>query len=178
MSIKVDETWRRISGCHIEDDGSIGVVWIARDPLSDITVLYDAVVFRDQEFPVIADGINARGKWIPMAWPKGTEHFTEKLRKEYGINTLIDPCEDKQSAAEMITKTVSQRMKTGRFIPSSTAGAWLQERKSYSTHDQKVPLEGFPLMSATRHAVEMLSWAKPQVSPKGKQANYPKVPLV
>src|SRR3990167_5649122 len=69
----VQADWRRIAGLHVQDDGVIGVVWLARDLVADVTHLYDCALFRREVDAVIGEGISARGKWIPVAWHKDAE---------------------------------------------------------------------------------------------------------
>lgn len=57
----IDPSWRRIAGFHAQDDGHIGVVWLAIDLYSDVAHLYDAAVFKREVMAVVAEGISARG---------------------------------------------------------------------------------------------------------------------
>lgn len=156
----------------------MGCVWLAHDPLSSVVHCYDAAIIRNDAFAVIAEGIGARGKWIPLAWHKDAEPFTKKLLDEYGINVLPDPCADKQSVAETISREIWSRMRSSRFRVDQRVGEWLNEYRSFFRDQSKIPQSGFPLMAATRHAIEMLNYAKPQAMPGSKKMNYPKLALI
>lgn len=90
----IQSDWKRISGIHIEDDGLLGAVWIAHDRLADCVHLYDACLFRREVLAVIAEGLNARGRWLPVAWEKSDKAMSEKLL-ERGCNMVYEPHEDR-----------------------------------------------------------------------------------
>lgn len=173
----IDPSWRRIAGFHAQDDGHIGVVWLAIDPYSDVAHLYDAAVFKREVMAVVAEGISARGRWIPLAWPKSAEEFQKQLLNR-GINCLPEPCAEKQSVAEVISREIWQRMRTSRFRVDQRVGEWLDEFRNFYRDESKVPMEGFPLMAATRYAVEMARYAKPLEHPRSKKRNHPQVSVV
>lgn len=169
--------WRRIAGIHAQDDGTIGAVWIAHDTTSDTTHLYDAAIFRREVLAVIAEGLTARGRWIPVAWQKDATEFADKLL-DRGVNMLPEYCGDSQGTAEVISREVWQRMRTSRFRVERRVGEWLDEYKTFYRDEAKVPLEGFPLMSATRHALEMLAYAMPQQRSGPSGPRYPDVKVI
>lgn len=173
----IDPTWRRIAGLHIQEDGDAGVVWLAWDQMADVIHLYDAAIFRREVLAVIAEGISARGRWIPVGWHKDAAPFVEKLL-DRGINTLPEPCADSQSTAEVVSREVWQRMRSSRFRVDQRVGEWLAEFNTFYRDESKVPREGFPLMAATRHAIEMLQYARAQSSVGSKRPNYVKVAIV
>lgn len=173
----VEPTWRRIAGIHVQEDGDIGVVWLALDPLADVTHLYDAALFKREVLAVIGEGISARGRWIPLAWHKDANEFADKLL-DRGINCLPEPCADNQSVAEVISREIWQRMRTSRFRVDQRVGEWLDEFRTFYRDGSKIPTDSHPLMAATRHAIEMLQYAKPQSSPGSNRPNAPKLAIV
>lgn len=170
----IDPTWKRIAGLHVESEGNIGVVWIANDPLSDVAHLYDCAIFRREVLAVIGEGIGARGKWIPVSWNKKASDFSEKLL-DRGCNMLPEPCTDSEAMIEVVSREIWQRMRTSRFRVDKTAAEWLDEYRTFYRDDSQVPTEGYPLMAATRHAIEMMPYARAQRIGGKKQLNHPNV---
>lgn len=164
--------FKRICGIHMQEQGEIGAVWLAHDKTTDIVHLYDACKFRNEVWPVICEGFNARGRWIPVAWAQ--EEVSSELSKR-GVKTLYEPIKD---IPEMVSRDIQERMRTGRFKVDKRLGEWLEEFKTFFKEDSKVPVSGFPLMTATRVAMSDLKKAKRQAAPKKRQANYPKVAIL
>lgn len=69
-------------------------------------------------------------------------------------------------------------MRTSRFRVDQRVGEWLDEFRNFYRDESKVPMEGFPLMAATRYAVEMARYAKPLEHPRSQKRNHPQVPVV
>ena len=170
----IEPHYRRISGLHVEDDGVTGVVWIAQDPDTTVTYIYDTATFRAEPPVVIVDGITARGRWIPLAWPKGARDFADQLM-EHGVNTLPDPCSDQQTSVEQAARQVLGAFKAQRLRVLPHLGSWQEEFKLFYREDSQVPKDGFPLMSATRHAVENMEWAVAQSFSRSSKVNYPEI---
>lgn len=169
--------WRRIAGIHVQNDAEIGAVWLAHDKATDTIHVYDACLFKREVLAVIAEGLNARGRWIPVAWEAASKDFAEKLL-ERGCNTIPEGVHETDALAELMTRDISERMRTGRFKIDKRVAEWLVEFKSHRREDSKVPRTSSPLMSATRYAVASISYAKRQ-GPAGKAAaNYPKVAIL
>lgn len=177
MSI-VEEHWRRIAGLHVSDAGDLAVVWLAHDKTADVLHLFDCAIFRDQPPAVIAEGINARGRSTPIAWEKKAEP-TRDMLFERGVN-VIDPLKEDDAVAEVWSREIWERMRTGRFKVASRLKEWLDEYKTFYRTDTAVPRDSHPLMAATRYAVAQLPWAQPvrrKTSGK-KQVNYPKLAII
>jgi hypothetical protein len=173
----IEGHWRRISGVHVQDDGTIGVAWMAHDKDADCIHLYDACVFRREVIAVIAEGLNARGRWIPVAWEKAAKGMADKLL-DRGCNMLPEPSDDADALAEVTSRDIWERMRSGRFKVDKRLAEWLDEFKTFTREDSKVPKTNHPLMAATRHAVAQLDYAKRQ-APKGQRKTlYPKVAIV
>lgn len=157
--MKVEPDWRRISGVHVENQGEIAVVWLAHDKEADCVHLYDCAVFRREVLAVIAEGINARGRTIPMAWEGSAEEIVKKL-KERGCKALYEGYKDTPAISEVTSRDLWERMRTGRFKVDKRNAEWLDEYRNFYREDGQVPQESFPLMSATRHAMAQIKHAR------------------
>lgn len=177
MAAVIEPTWRRIAGVHLEEDGTAGAVFLAHDTVSSVVHCYDAALFRAEVPAVISEGIAARGRWIPIAWRKPDKEFAESLRSA-GLNLLPEPVADNQAVAEVISREIWQRLRAGRFRVDKRVFEWLNEYRSFNREESKVPMNGFPLMSATRYAIEHLAYAKAQSHSVMKGAQYPKVAII
>jgi len=173
----IESHWKRMAGMHVDDDGTVGVVWIAHDEDHNTVHVYDSAIFRVEVRAVIAEGIAARGRHYPLAWRQKDKAFADDLL-DAGINVIPEACVDNQAMAEVISREIWQKLRTGLFRVERRVGDWLKEYKRYDRNEAQVPTTGFPLMSATRHAIEMLPYAKPERVPGNKQANYPKLALI
>ena len=174
----VEPTWKRIAGVHVDDDGTVGAVWVAADPVTKITHVYDAAVFRNEVPVVIHDAIAARGRHYPVAWAKKQKSFADKLL-DAGVRVLPEPCEDDPMTRELLAKQIWQLMRGKLFFVDRRVGEWMREYKEYFREGGKVPEIGFPLMAATRHAIEKIEYARAEreISTRPKQ-NYPKLAIV
>ncbi len=61
--------WPRIAGLDFGWDHPTAAVWLAWDRDADIVHVTDAYRVREETPLVHAAAVNARGKWIPVAWP-------------------------------------------------------------------------------------------------------------
>lgn len=172
----IPDYWKRVAGFHADEDGTIGCVWLAIDDRSNVVHCYDCALFKIEVFAVIADSISARGRWIPLAWRKDDEPFIKKLQ-DAKINTLPEPSASNPAVTEVVSRDIWLRMRGSRFKVDETVYQWLEEYKVYYRDESKVPQKGFPLMAATRHAIEQLSYAKAQAMPGSKKRTYPKVAI-
>lgn len=173
----VDPQWKRICGIHLEEDGSLAAVWLAHDKLDDSVHVYDACSFKREVTVVIAEGLNARGRWIPIAWHKSAKDYADKLL-ERGCKMLYDGSDDTDALAEVISRDIWERMRTHRFKADKRLANWLDEYESFDKEEGKIPVANFPLMAATRHAMSQLKMAKRQANHRKKQRNYPEVARV
>lgn len=173
----IQASWKRIAGMHVDDDGSVGVVWLAHDEPNTTVHVYDAAIFRLEVRAVIAEGIGARGRHFPLAWRQKDKAFADDLQ-DAGINVIPEACVDNQAMAEVLSREIWQKLRTGQFRVERRVGDWLKEYRRYDRDETQVPTSGFPLMSATRHGIEMLPYAKPERVPGDKQPNHPKLALI
>lgn len=173
----IEPTWKRIGAFHAEDDGTIGVVWLAHDEISSVVHCYDAALFRCEVPVVIADGIAARGRHYPLAWAKKDKAFADQFM-EAGINTLPEPCTDDPAMVEALSRQIWQMLRGSRFRVDKRVGEWIREREDFNRDGSTVPLKGFPLMAATRHAVEMINYARAESFGYAQKKNYPELALI
>lgn len=167
--------WKRISGVHSLTNGTIGAVWLAWDGDTDLIHVYDACLFKREVLAVIAEGINARGRWIPVAWQ--SKEVSDKLY-ERGCNMMADASDETDAIAEMVSRDIWERMRSGRFKVDKRLKEWLDEYQTFKRDGAKVPRDSHPLMGATRHAMAELRSAKAEQSSKPNQKNYRRVAIV
>jgi hypothetical protein len=168
---------KRISAIHVEDDGRIAAVWMGHDKIADVVTLYDCCLFNAEVLPVIAEGMNARGRWIPIAWSDKAKPMSDELLNR-GCSMLYDPVKETPELAELLTRELLSRMKTGRFKVEKRLGEWLKEFEVFSKQDGKVPVSAYPLMAATRYAIASLHEAKKLKSTATPKTLYPKVAIL
>lgn len=173
----IEPTWKRIAGFHLEEDGTLGAIWLAHDDVASVVHLYDAALFKREVPAVICEGIAARGRHFPMAWRKKDSAMAEKL-DEAGVYTMPDPCADDPAMAEVISRDIWQRLRTGQFRVERRVGEWLDEYRKFYREGQAIPKAGFPLMAATRHAIEMLPYAQAEFGARQSSTNHPEMSIV
>lgn len=171
----IEPNWKRMAGIQVQDDGQISGVWMAHDPDTDIIHLYDCCHFKREVLAVIAEGMNARSRWVPVAWIN--KEMADNLL-ERGCNMLPEPSDDSDPMAEMISRDIWERMRSGRFKVSKRLSEWLDEYKTFSRDDSKVPRGTHPLMAATRHAIGQLAYARAEISYRNQTKNYPKIAMI
>lgn len=166
--------WKRLAAIHVNEMGEIGAVWFAYDTNTDVLHLYDCCVFKPEVLAVIAEGLNARGRWIPVAWMEKAKEMADNLL-DRGCNMVYEPVKDSSALFEVISRDISERMKTGRFKVDKRLSEWKDEFKTFYKDESR--RERHPLMLATHYAVERLDYAKRQ-APARKSANYPKIAVL
>jgi hypothetical protein len=169
--------WRRIAGLQVQAFGEVAAVWLAHDKDSDVVHCYDACIFRREVLAVIAEGLNARGRRIPMAWEPDAKDMADKLL-DRGCNMLPKFEKHTEAMAEFVSRDIWERMRSGRFKVDKRLKEWLDEFNSFSRKDAKVPLETHPLMAATRHAMAQIDYALRLEPKRTKGNNFPKVSIL
>ena len=173
----IHETWPRVAAIHCTEGGEIGCVWMAYERDTDTVHLFDSCIFRCEVLAVIAEGLNARGRFIPVAWRTEDKAVSDDLLNR-GVNMMVDECDDSDAMAEVVSRTIWERMRTGRFKVERRLSEWLEEAKGFQRAEGKVPKTGNPLMAATRHAMQMLEHGRRPAS-VGRRTNlYPKSCIV
>jgi len=173
----IEPFWKRIAGIHCVDDGSLAAVWLVHNPDTDKVTCYDTSTFSREVLAVIVEGLAARGRWIPIAWDKSSKEMADKLR-DRGLNMLPEPSSSGEAMAEVISREIWERMRSDRFKVDKRLGAWIDEMKSFSRKDAKVPVSTHPLMTATRNAMEMLTYARRQAPKNKHKRNYQEVAII
>lgn len=168
---------RRIAGVEVEDDGTIVAVWLGHDKVSDVVTLYDCCRFNAEVLAVISEGLNARGRWIPIAWSAADEDFSEKLL-DRGCNMLYDGLKETPQMAEMSSRDIEERMRTGRFKVERRLAEWLTEFELFGKEGGKIPTSGYPLMAATRYAITQLDCAKRLQQPRKTKSNERRIAMI
>lgn len=171
----IESFWPKVAGIHVLDTGAISCVWLAHDKDADCLHLYDAHTFEREVLAVIADGIKARGKWIPIAWEKEAKEIADKLL-DRGCNMIPEEMKNTDPIAEVVSREIEERMRSGRFKVRDNLASWLDEFRTFYRQESKVPTDTHPLMAATRYAVAMLSYARRRAVHNGALA--PKVAMV
>jgi hypothetical protein len=173
----MSDTDKRLAAVHVEDEGRMACVWVMHDKLSDCVTVYDACKFNNEVLVVIAEGLNARGRWIPIAWESKSKDVADKLL-EKGCSMLYEPLKESPVMAQMLSRDLEERMRTGRFKVDQRLGEWKQEFKVFNESGGKVPLGSFPLMAATRYAIACLDQGKRFRSIAKRTVNAPKVAMI
>ena len=170
----IEDEWTRIAGIHIQEDGEVAAVWMAHDKDSDVIHLYDCCLFKREVLAVIAEGVNARGRWVPVCWVN--KELSDKLLVR-GCGMQPEASDDSESMAEVNSREVWGRMRSGRFKVDRRLKEWLDEYKTFNRQDSKVPRNSHPLMAATRYAIDQLPYAMAHKSLNNKKM-YPKLAIV
>jgi hypothetical protein len=168
---------RRICGIEVEDDGTIAVVWMGHDKLSDVVTMYDCCRFNAEVLAVISEGLNARGRWIPIAWNVEDKDFSDKLL-DRGCNMLFDGLKETPQMAEMSSRDIEERMRTGRFKVDRRLAEWLSEFELFGKEGGKIPTSGYPLMAATRYAIAQMDSAKRLQQPRKSKINERRIAMI
>jgi len=171
---KLQPDWRQIAGFAIQEDGSMGIVWLTHDTEWDVVRVHHAVAFKRAVLAVVAGELN-RKPWIPVAWEN--KEFCDTLLNDYRCNMLRDRSLDTPAAAERLTNEIWERMETGRFKISPTSDEYIHEQKGYNRLQAKLPRQTHPLMAATRHAIDQLPYARTEKSTGKTKIMYPKVSI-
>ena len=153
----IEDQHKRIAAMHVTKKGVLALVWMARDPESDHLHIYDACTFPTEVPAVIADGINARGRNIPIAWTH--KEMSETLLGK-GCRMLHDPAKNSDEAAEMAYREIWERMRTKRISFDKRLKDWLQEAEGLERVDGVVPADESPLMAATQIAIQQIDRAR------------------
>src|SRR3546814_7216043 len=77
---------------------------------ADVVHMYDCCVFRREVLAVIAEGLNARGRWIPVAWESALKDMADKLL-DRGCNVLPEPVKDTDALAEGTPRDIEESLR-------------------------------------------------------------------
>ena len=170
----IDPSLKRIAGMHVCEDGSIALVWIAYDKDGDHCQLYDSCVMKREVPAVIAESINARGRWIPVAW--NNKEMADQLL-ERGCKMIPEESDETDAIAEVTTRDIWERMRTKRFHVDKRLKDWAEEVQSATRDKNRIPRDSYPLVAATRYAIRRLSYAR-RLQPKRAALNKPRIAII
>lgn len=146
-----------IAGMHVSKTGEVSVVWLSHEPLVDDVTIVDAAIFKTEVPIVIAESINARGRWIPVAWSH--QEMADSLL-ERGCRVLPERTSDSDEMAEMVSRDIWERMRTQRLHFDKRLRNWAEEAAVLERTNGKIPKDPAPLMAATRIAMSELRYAR------------------
>lgn len=152
---------KRIAGMHVTKQGDIALVWLAVNPDTKNIHIYDTALFHIEVPAVIAESMNNRGRWIPVAWanPEMMRQFQER-----GVRFLPDPSSTTSEMAEVVSRELWERIRGKRITVDKNLKGWAEEAKSLSREKGMIPVDSHPLMAATRIAMQQIKSAKRQGS--------------
>jgi phage terminase large subunit-like protein len=181
-AIEIPKHWPRICGLDFGWDHPTAAAWLAWDRDTDTVYVYDDYRVRETTPVVHAAALNARGKWIPVAWPHdGLQHDKGsgiQLAEQYralGVNMEPEYAhfEETEQEGEGRVNLISveagimemlDRMQTGRFKVFEHLNNWWEEFRLYHRgKDGKLVKEGEDILSATR--VACMSLRNAEVEP-------------
>ena len=196
--IAIPAHWPRICGLDFGWDHPTAAVWMAWDRELDVVHVYDAYRVREATPAVHSLAINARGPWIPVAWPHdGEQHDKgsgEQLAAQYRDKHKVKMLKAKATHAPDRTTSPPQkegeggnsvevglmsmldRMLTGKLKVAKHLGDWFEEFRLYHREDGKIVKVGDDLMSATRYGLMMLRHAALPTAPVQRRESA--VPIV
>lgn len=160
---------------HVCKNGDVAIVWLAHDKTVDDVTVYDAAIFKVEVPVVIAESINARGRWIPVAWSH--EEMQQSLL-DRGCRMLPDKTSDSDEMAEMVSREMWERIRSKRLHAQKRLRNWLEEAKTIERDGGKIPKDSHPLMAATRIAMSNLHFARRQAPPTAKKKLFVKHAIV
>jgi phage terminase large subunit-like protein len=173
----IPKHWKRVAGLDFGWDHPSAGSWLAYDADTDTVYLYDVYKARQTLIPVQASAINARGTWIPVAWPHDGyqtkdamqgEQIAEQYRKE-GVNMMSESArflktgeEDRVSSVFSVEAGIQEmltRMQTGRFKVFKHLEPWLEEFRIYHRKNGTIVKEFDDAICSSRYALMMLRMA-------------------
>jgi hypothetical protein len=148
---------KKIAGMYALKDGSMSFVWLELDTNTDTVRVYDSCVFKTEVPAIIAEGVRARGRWVPIGW--NNQEMMQCLL-DRGCKMLPDATSDTDEYAEVISREIWERMRSQRFKVDRKLTAWFEEASTLERSDNKIPRDSHPLIAATRMAIANLQNAK------------------
>lgn len=167
--------YKGIAGMHVSKTGEVAVVWLAHDTTVDDVTVKDAAIFKTEVPVVIAESINARGRWIPVAW--NHEEMSHSLL-ERGCRMLPERTSDSEEMAEMVSRDIWERMRTQRLHFDKRLRNWWEEAAVLEREKGKIPRDAYPLMAATRLAISELRYARRNEPFKARKKNFVRAAIV
>lgn len=153
-----------VVGVHVENHGDVAAVWLGVDwedskREAGRVTLCDSIIFqRDTPLSVIADGIKQRGEWKPIAWRNEDEEVIDLLKDRGCVR--LSGYDESQAVCEATTRELVEKLAAETFKVLDTNEAWLREFSNLALKDGVIPMTGYPLVSATRHAFKQIRYAR------------------
>lgn len=162
--------FQRINGLDFGFDHPASTSFIAVDRDKDCVYVYDGWRQSRALIPVHASATNARGNWIPCAWPhdglihdKNSGKVIAEIYREHGVNmwpvqfTNPPPVGLEEgkggNGLEAGIYEMLDMMQSGRFKVFKTVTPWWEEMRMYHRKDGKIVAKMDDFISATRIAV-------------------------
>jgi hypothetical protein len=173
LAVKPAATQKYVFGFHAENHGeSFAIVCLGVEgKRANRVTVFDSFLWpqREVSFNDMAAELKrynhrkaTRLESVPIAWEQSAEPFARRLL-ELDCAMLREELAylETPEVARGITMEIEERMRLGTFEVMASNTAWLEEHKRFGLdNDGQIPLTGFPLMSATRHAFSQLDRAK------------------
>lgn len=178
----IPKNYQRIGGLDFgRGEHPTALVWVARDPATDIIYVYDALKTTRNSIAENASLIRKRGQWIPFAYPhdlmrdsgveRGKMMDEDKKSEGYKYKTMYEddgvrftPHNAKTSEGSNKVENglveIRQRMMTGRLkIARHLSELWKEKQVYRYGEDLKPIKQKDDLMDAMRYAVIMIRYA-------------------
>lgn len=174
--------WKQIIGMDMGWEHPTAAVHLAWDADADCVHVINAYRV-NREIPAVhAMAIKAWGDWIPVAWPhdaiardKGSGVQLADLYKKAGLKMLSERAQfpdDRGNGVEAGVIEMLQRMRTQRLKVAAHLEPWFEEFRMYHRKDGMIVKEREDLLCATRYALMMLRYAKPEGDQPPKYDRY------
>ncbi len=189
--IKIPDHWSHICGIDFGGEHSHphGITWIAHDRDTDTKYVYadwrENSRLRDHAY-----AINARGTWIPVAWPHdGMQHdrqsgqrLHDMYRRDYGVNMLnksarYNPKEGGSQAQWPVIETIADEIAAGKWKVFRTCSNWIQEYRSYHMKDGKIVAKRDDVLKSSFYARMMLRYARSERAAGRRRGHRQPAPL-
>lgn len=166
--IPIPNHWPRIIGVDFGYDHPAAATWLAWDRDSDTIYVTDEFKLRESSPVMQAPLLNAKGKWMPIAWPhdglqhdKGSGEQLAEIYRKHGVNLLPERAtfEDGSNGLEAGIMEMLDRMRTGRWKVFQTCGGWLEEFRMYHRKNGIIVKLKDDAISSSRYGMMMLRFA-------------------
>lgn len=156
---KIPDKWPRACGMDVGWKKT-AAIWGAYNQKEDCWYLYSEYYRGYAEPSVHADGISARGRWVPVVVDCHSDRHSEagaisllEIYDRFGLN--ISKADNGPGTLEPSILDVYQRLSSGRLKIFSTLLNWLSEFRVYRRDlNGRIVKENDHLMDATRYLIK------------------------
>jgi hypothetical protein len=173
-----------LAAIQVTSEGHIAAVWLAHTPRTDLVTLFDSCLFREP-LNIVAEGLNARGRWVPIIWHRDHRTVADQLVNRSANMIPADYAVTGSGAtAALMVRELEARIRAKRLVADATLATWREEYDQFRQTDAAAAptaMEAFPHLLATGYAIARLDWAKrnPQGGPGGYRGpNAPRLNIV